>query len=323
MSTALIIGRHDDPHTQAVSSALTDLGSRAICIDTYRSDLISIGLPPENGVAAVRLKNELRALDAAQISSVWLRQKPFVPMPWWSPLEHDAAQFTQAEWRNLIQTLENFLPHANWVNPAESQRKANYKPNQLWIADRIGFRDPRTEITNDPDVVLGMIGSYEKIIYKNFSGFLFSDQTGILTSVITRETLEENLESVCRAPGIYQEFLPKKYEARVTSMDSDHFCARIRTPEEGPASIDWRYAQFEDIFEPGELPEKIRCHIERYLKETGLRYGAFDFVVTPDNDWYFLECNPAGQFLWIENALGYPIARTLAETLIDKSDRLT
>jgi len=45
-------------------------------------------------------------------------------------------------------------------------------------------------------------------------------------------------------------------------------------------------------------------------------YGAFDFVVTPDGEWIMLECNPAGQWLWLQET-GVPIAATLADVLVE------
>ncbi len=36
------------------------------------------------------------------------------------------------------------------------------------------------------------------------------------------------------------------------------------------------------------------------MKKLGLVFGCFDFIVTPDNEYYFLEVNEQGQFLWIE-----------------------
>ncbi len=44
-------------------------------------------------------------------------------------------------------------------------------------------------------------------------------------------------------------------------------------------------------------------------------FGAFDFVVQPDGTWRVLECNPAGQWLWLEYQAGLPIAAALADLL--------
>lgn len=43
--------------------------------------------------------------------------------------------------------------------------------------------------------------------------------------------------------------------------------------------------------------------------------GALDFIVTDDADWVFLECNPNGQWAWIEEETGLPIAAALADAL--------
>jgi hypothetical protein len=52
----------------------------------------------------------------------------------------------------------------------------------------------------------------------------------------------------------------------------------------------------------------------------GLNYGAFDFVVTPNDEWV-MECNPAGQWLWLEHETGVPIAAALADLLTEGAVR--
>lgn len=51
------------------------------------------------------------------------------------------------------------------------------------------------------------------------------------------------------------------------------------------------------------------------LNRLDLRFGALDFVVAPDGDWWFLECNPNGQWAWIEAETAMPIAAALADSL--------
>jgi len=47
----------------------------------------------------------------------------------------------------------------------------------------------------------------------------------------------------------------------------------------------------------------------------GLVYGALDFVVTPEGNSVFLELNQAGQWGWIEQALGLPITDAILDRL--------
>jgi hypothetical protein len=46
------------------------------------------------------------------------------------------------------------------------------------------------------------------------------------------------------------------------------------------------------------------------MRSLGIVFGCFDFIVTPAGEHVFLEVNPMGQFLWIEEA--QPEIRLLA-----------
>jgi hypothetical protein len=43
-------------------------------------------------------------------------------------------------------------------------------------------------------------------------------------------------------------------------------------------------------------------------------------MLTPDGEYVFAEINPNGQWLWIEQATGLPIAEALADLLTDETD---
>lgn len=47
----------------------------------------------------------------------------------------------------------------------------------------------------------------------------------------------------------------------------------------------------------------------------GLNFGCFDFIVTPSLEYVFLECNPNGQWLWVELATEQRISEAIAEFL--------
>jgi len=47
----------------------------------------------------------------------------------------------------------------------------------------------------------------------------------------------------------------------------------------------------------------------------GLRYGAFDFIVDKSGDYFFLECNPSGQWLWLEKVTDVNISQAVANEL--------
>ena len=65
-----------------------------------------------------------------------------------------------------------------------------------------------------------------------------------------------------------------------------------------------------------QLPREIETKILALMKIFGLVYGAFDFIVTPDGRYVFLEVNPSGQYMWIECATGLEITAALADALM-------
>jgi hypothetical protein len=126
----LIIGRHDDPHTESVTLALMNLGRSVECVDSFRGDRVEIRITSSGDkVSALRLKGSSRLTDT-NVEAVRLRQKPVIPMPWWSTLQHNAANFAHSERRTVIQTLEDCFPSAYWINSPEAKRRINYKPKQ-------------------------------------------------------------------------------------------------------------------------------------------------------------------------------------------------
>src|SRR5262249_28368643 len=69
-----------------------------------------------------------------------------------------------------------------------------------------------------------------------------------------------------------------------------------------------------------ELPENIARGCLSMLQFFGLRFGAFDFLVDDHGDYYFLELNPTGQWLWIEEITGMSISEALANELCTQND---
>lgn len=81
------------------------------------------------------------------------------------------------------------------------------------------------------------------------------------------------------------------------------------------ARTDWRSDYDSLTYEPVEIPDEIRFSVTSLLKQLGLSFGAFDFTITPEGEWVFLEINPNGQWGWIEERTGLPITSAMADLL--------
>lgn len=140
-------------------------------------------------------------------------------------------------------------------------------------------------------------------------------QTSVYTSRINWEDLQDD-DEIRIAPVIYQKHLKKKYDIRVTVVGEKVFSAAIDSQKIPSAVLDWRKTETENITHlDHQLPEDIEAKCIAFLKNLGLSYGAIDFVLTPENDYYFLEINPNGQWVWLEDRLGFSISDEIANWL--------
>lgn len=122
-------------------------------------------------------------------------------------------------------------------------------------------------------------------------------------------------ESVRLTAHLLQERIDKRYEVRLTVVDDVFLAARIDAGSNA-AAVDWR-ADYEALaYAPlADVPSGVRAGVSALMGRLGLRFGTFDFIVTPDDRWVFLEINPNGQWAWIEDATGLPIAASIADAL--------
>ena len=66
---------------------------------------------------------------------------------------------------------------------------------------------------------------------------------------------------------------------------------------------------------PARLPGPVAARLRRLLRRLGLLYAAADLRRTDGGEHLFLEVNPSGQFLFVEERTGQPIAEALCDLL--------
>jgi hypothetical protein len=103
-------------------------------------------------------------------------------------------------------------------------------------------------------------------------------------------------------------------EARLTVVGQVIHVAAIYA-RSAEAAVDWRSDYAALNYGQVELPERVRAGIHTFMNRFGISFGGFDSTVDRDGRWWFLECNSAAQFGWLEAAAGLPISDTLADIL--------
>lgn len=297
-----------DVHALEVALALEDRGHEAVV--WHGSDF------PAVQSASIDLRGTEAAWEIAGLGLeggrppfevVWFRRPtpPVVP----STLHPSDLPVARRECQDFLVGLYHLVdwaaPDAFWVNSLASRPRSERKALQLAEAARAGLATPPTLMSNDPERIRRFLGEFQgRAIYKPFFPVQWEsgdDVAVLLTSEVTAEDLPED-ETLRLSPGIFQARVDKAHELRVTVMGAHLACARLLSQESDSTRIDWRAGAAGLRVEPDRLPEAVERACLRLMKSLGLVFGALDLIVTPEGEHVFLEVNPSGQFLWVEEA---------------------
>jgi len=324
MKTILIFSNTTDGgDTGIIQKKLLEDGEDVFRFDTqpYARGEIRIGLssPGDEIVEA-----NGRTVSLADVKSVWYRRPGEV-----NPSAPDKRQqmFAKKELGELLEQLYYLAPQAHWVSRPQAIRNAGHKFPQLGVARGLGFEVPRTYATNSPELARRFIvscasGAIYKTLYRPAMLVDYdTDDDDPKTLIIPTSRIMEadilRLDSLPLTGGIFQEYVEKEYELRVTVMGPTVFAARIDSQEnpDEVGKVDWRMGK--NIGVSYKLPEPIAEKCRNIVKHYGLAFGTIDLIKTPDGRYVFLELNPNGQWAWLESLTGDPYIETFVRYLAD------
>jgi len=232
------------------------------------------------------------------------------------------TQCLQPPKRGLVSVAFSGALDTLWINHPARIAIAEYKPIQLRIATRCGLSIPRTLITNDKASVVEFADTVGgPVVCKMLSSLVLSEQ-GVphMTYTTPIDAREIDSSALKTTAHLIQEWVPKKCDARVAMVNRQAFAVAIEASS-GRSYVDWR-SDYDCLdYRRIDPPRRVVAAAARFLRRFDLAFGAFDFVITPDNEWVMLECNPAGQWLWLQDEAGVEIAAGIADLLISGGRR--
>ena len=236
-----------------------------------------------------------------QVTSIYYR-KLFLPNL--DEYESKYHTYMQKEIYSFISGLVDSFDGKVLTTPS-ILRKVENKIYQLKNATDLEFLLPKSLISNDYEKANNF--NIEKIIAKPLS-------TGKLTSstVSNSNIVNNNINNISLSPTYFQTYIPKDYELRVTVIEDIFYCVKIIANDK----IDWRKNAEDNIYELIDTPKIIKSQCKLFMETCNIKFGAFDYIVY-NNQYYFLECNPNGQWLWLELKLGLDISTSLVRFLND------
>ncbi|OXS31196.1 ATP-grasp ribosomal peptide maturase [Streptomyces sp. XY006] len=254
-----------------------------------------------------RLLTPSRTADLANVRALYYRRPSGFAFP---HLDEQDAQFAVTQARYGLGGVLASLPDCLYVNHPHRIGDAEFKPAGLAAAAKAGFLLPPTLITSSPDAARLFIKRHGSVIYEPLWNPVYL-VGGVSSVVKVAEVAEADItDDVAGTAHLFQERVPKVADVRATVIGGDVFCIRIDSD-----LLDWRTDYSRLTYTVVEAPPGIRPALHRYMRGFGLVFGAFDFAVGEDGRWWFLECNPSGQWHWLETETGLPMTAALADLL--------
>ncbi|MGE4330077.1 MAG: alpha-L-glutamate ligase, partial [Diaphorobacter sp.] len=103
-------------------------------------------------------------------------------------------------------------------------------------------------------------------------------------------------------------------DLRVTVIGDAIFAAEIDA-RDSDYPTDMRMVIGQAKIRAVELPASLADRLRALMRRLGLVYGAIDLKQDARGDYYFLEVNPAGQWLFAESRAGLAITQAHADAL--------
>jgi hypothetical protein len=177
----------------------------------------------------------------------------------------------------------------------------------------VGFDVPPTLITSDVDAARRFVRKHAPAIHKPLR-LTDIQRDGMPLAFWTERIEPEDLDdSIGGTAHLFQaEVAGKIADLRITVVGERTYCVRI---ESSSRLLDWRQDYDDLSYQEEDPPEHLVSRMHAYLEMFGLEFGCFDFAVAPTGTPYFLECNPNGQWAWLEPPTGMPMTAAFADLL--------
>jgi glutathione synthase/RimK-type ligase-like ATP-grasp enzyme len=312
-SQIVIVTQKADMHTDDMIRKLYELRHDPVRLNTDDiplNTILNFRLDGTDRRGGIKILNSRREINIRDIRSIWWRRPGAYGLP--PELSEREREFAQEE---INQVLRGLLPtDCYWVSYPEHIRQARWKIGQLERAVQHGFEAPRTLITTDPDEARAFYDTCRgKMIFKVLSDSCLggqqvaethSDQVApepreTLTTMITEAELEQ-LDCVRLVPCLFQEYIPKRVELRVTIIGDEIFAAEIDSQSDINTTVDFRNDALGIPYRKATLPVEVAERCMALARSYHLNFSAMDLILTPDGRYVFLESNPNGQFMWVE-----------------------
>ncbi|WP_326620412.1 hypothetical protein OHA57_34770 [Streptomyces anulatus] len=319
--TVLVITDRDSDTGDAVTLALQVLGVRIVRFDL--ADLgrtVSVSARCDNGLWQGSLTVRSRVTELRAVRSVfWCHPTP--PRVWVDGMTQAQTQWASQEalagLAGVLGTLECLH-----VNHPSDIRRAQIKAGVVAAAERAGLTVPPTWIGSLPSGARRFnLGAPDGIVTKTLTIPQITEDDYHVRPLYTTLVVDSDLDAVATGITHLQHRVLTDYAVRAHTIGTRTIAVRIDA-HTTVGRTDWRATPESLTYTPITLPTAVEDALNALVQGYGLSYAASDLLVDSHGRWYFVDCNPAGQYRWLENELpDLGITQALAQLLAGEAER--
>lgn len=228
----------------------------------------------------------------------------------------------QREIKTISNRLFDNLKNKQWLSHPENASINKLNVNKE--AQNCGLKTAASIVTNKKSELLKFKRRYERVITKPLGeGSFFVNSNEYMTNktVTLSEEFVNNLPEYF-FPSLFQELIPKLYELRVFYFDGEFYPMAIFSQLDRQTEVDFRnYNKSKpNRTVPFIINNELKGKLTELMKRLDLKTGSIDIIRSTDEEYYFLEVNPVGQFGMTSAPCNYNLEKRFASYLIESDE---
>jgi hypothetical protein len=239
----------------------------------------------------------------------WIRR--LAPPHWRRSVTLGSKQAAiRGAWTTLVAAVAGAI-EVVWLTPLERLFLRENKVLQACAADRLGIPTPALAVVSNRALIPSELG--DRLVVKPLGSATYTDPDGTEQVVWTQEVSRDSLvlDKLAGAPFVIQARLEAERHLRVVTVDRQSWVCEL-TADDLP--VDWRreeraHESFVATSEPAVGHDAVRLAMA-----LGIGYSSQDWIVA-NGVAYFVDLNPAGQWLFLPNDVASAITRAIASWL--------
>jgi len=252
-----------------------------------------------------------------KITSIWFRKGGYTRISN-SSISSDFALHATSELYSLSSVF-TFKGRATNVLGANNFLEIT-KVTLLGYFNTFGIKIPQTIITTCKNALKTFSEKHGESVIKPIGDGTSFTRDGQHLKLYTEKITPEFIENLSDNffPILVQKLIKKKYEIRTFYLNGACYSMAVFIPASEIDIVDNRYHYQNNNarYTPYKLPRDIEETISKLMNHLNQNTGSFDIIKSADDDeYYFLEMNPSGQFGHLSYSCNYNLEKEIANFL--------